>query len=141
MAYLVLHTLNLCRVERTRREPKVGQFDVPSAVDQEVLRLQISVCSTLKSVQMSERAGKVSLDEVQSGLTDVSELVELVDRHEHLGDVEPSVLFLEHTRVVEKSSEVASGDILLQSAKAKAVDQRPSQASGEERDPGFGSQF
>ena len=54
-----------------------------------------------------------------SGLTDVSELVELVDGHEHLGDVESGVFLLEHTRVVEQSSEIASRDVLLQVAIAR----------------------
>ena len=55
-------------------------------------------------------------DEKRGGgeeLTDVAKFVKLIDRHEHLCDVEPSVLFLENTRVVEKGSEVSSWDVFL----------------------------
>ena len=45
---------------------------------------------------------------------DVAEFVELRDRAEHLGDVELSVFFLEHTRIVEQRSEISSGDKVLQ---------------------------
>lgn len=46
-------------------------------------------------------------------LTDVPKLVKLIDGHEHLSDVEPGVLLLENTRVVEKGSEVPSWDVFL----------------------------
>lgn len=35
---LVLEVLDLARVERARREPKVGELDVARRVDEEVLR-------------------------------------------------------------------------------------------------------
>jgi hypothetical protein len=35
---LVLHRLDALRVERTRRETKVGELDVASTIDKEVLR-------------------------------------------------------------------------------------------------------
>jgi hypothetical protein len=44
---------------------------------------------------------------------DVAELVQLVETGEHLGGVEPRVLFLEDARVVEQGSEISTRDIFL----------------------------
>ena len=42
----------------------------------------------------------------------VTELVQLADCGEHLGDVETCMLFLENARIVQQCSKVASGHIL-----------------------------
>jgi hypothetical protein len=44
----------------------------------------------------------------------VSELVEFVDRTEHLGNIESSVLLFEDARVVEECPEIATRDVFLQ---------------------------
>lgn len=41
----------------------------------------------------------------------IAELVEFIHRSEHLADVEPGMLFLENSRVVEQRSEVTTGNI------------------------------
>jgi hypothetical protein len=56
-------------------------------VDQEVVRLQISV--------------------------DVAELVEGIDGEDDLGDVEPSVVLGQSAHVVQQIAEVATGQIFL----------------------------
>lgn len=44
---------------------------------------------------------------------DVSQLVQLVDSHEHLRGIKLSMLLFEHSRVVEQSPEVTSGHVFL----------------------------
>lgn len=85
--HLLLHLLDFSGVKRAGCQAKVGQLDVACAVDEEVLGLEITV--------------------------DVSELMELVDAHEHLGGVEACVFLLEHARVVEQGTEVATRDEFL----------------------------
>ena len=42
----------------------------------------------------------------------VAQLVQFIHSGEHLADVEPRMLLLQHSRVVEECSEVASRDVL-----------------------------
>lgn len=42
---------------------------------------------------------------------EVAELVEFIHRSEHLADVEPGVLFLENTRVVQQRSKITTGNV------------------------------
>ena len=74
-------------------ETEIGKFDVAGGINEEVLGLQVAV--------------------------DVAEFVQRVHRSEHLGDVEPGVPEMQNAGVVEQRSEIASGDILLQSEKNK----------------------
>lgn len=43
----------------------------------------------------------------------VSQLMQLIDTHKHLGRIEFGMFFLEHARVIQQRSEVASWDIFL----------------------------
>lgn len=43
---------------------------------------------------------------------DVAKFMQFVHTHEHFRDVEAGMLFLEYSRVVQKSPEVAAGDVL-----------------------------
>ena len=72
-------------------ETEIGEFDVAGGIDEEVLGLQVAV--------------------------DVAEFVQSIDRSEHLGDVEPGMSEMQDASVIEQRSEIASGDILLQSEK------------------------
>lgn len=73
-------------IESTGSETEVSELDMSGAIDQEVLRLEIAV--------------------------DVAELVQRIDRAEHLADVEPSVLLFQHARVIEQRAEVTAWDVL-----------------------------
>lgn len=42
---------------------------------------------------------------------DISQLVQLIDPHKHLGNVEPRDFLFEDTGIIEEGSEVASGNI------------------------------
>ena len=47
----------------------------------------------------------------------VTQLVKFANTHEHLGRVEPGMLLLEYTRVVQQGSEVTTGYVFLNRAK------------------------
>ena len=38
----------------------------------------------------------------------IAELMQFIDSHKHLRNIEPSVLFLEHTRIIHERSEITA---------------------------------
>jgi len=44
---------------------------------------------------------------------DISELMQLVDTHEHLGGVKLGMFFLQNPRIVQQSPKVSSRDVFL----------------------------
>lgn len=70
--------------------------------------------STKKFYSVSaETSTEYSADLWLEVTVDVTELVELVHPHEHLRSIEPRVLLLQDSRVVQQRSEVPSRDVLL----------------------------
>jgi hypothetical protein len=73
--------------EKASSETKIGELDVPSAVDEEILGLEITM--------------------------DVSKLMQGVDAEKHLRYIESGMSVVENPSVVEQSAEVAAWDIFL----------------------------
>jgi len=55
---------------------------------------------------------------------DVTQLVKFADTHEHLGRVEPGVLLLEYTRIVQQGPEVTTGYVFLDDVASHQLENR-----------------
>jgi hypothetical protein len=81
------HGLNLSRGQETSSKSKVGELDMPSRVDQEVLGLKISV--------------------------NVTKLMKGIDGTEHLCNIETRMSVCKYTSIVEQSAEISTRNVLL----------------------------
>jgi hypothetical protein len=52
---------------------------------------------------------------------DVSQLVQFIDTHKHLGRVELCMFFLEHARVVQQCTEITTRDVFLQINRQRSI--------------------
>jgi hypothetical protein len=104
-AHFDLERLDTFGTESPGSKTKVCKFHVAGRIDKEVLFRLVAQGNPKVMFFVGTHLGlKITMD--------VTELVQLADCGEHLGDVEACMLFLENARIVQQCPKVASGHIL-----------------------------
>lgn len=104
-AHFDLKGLDTFGVESPSSKTKISKFHVAGRIDKKVLfRLVAQEDREVVVLVETHLRFKIAMD--------VTELVQLADRGEHLADIEACMLFLEDARIVQQCPKVASRHIL-----------------------------